>query len=326
MKIISALDLKIAPRDLRTKDTRHTLQLIFSQWLSLSTCTFQTVVEIVPPPEVAQGKRVRKMIYPELQVLCFPPFYLTSCFRFLRGRISDGCNSQLQESAVQPKNKFETDLFSCRNGDGADGANVVAIVSKMFAVPRDRIPRSLKSKEDDPPKTTNFPADKNPAASTGTSTSMENLRLEDEDQGVANSKDQDHVPHEESEEVMLGFARLYSGTLTAANTSSISDLYALLPKYNTSLPPSHSRNKQFVVGPLKVKALYEMMGRDLVHVESVKAGSVFAVEGLEGLVGRSATICAATREDMKSGKPVETFVNLAAANSGVCPSKSSICT
>merc|ERR1712093_233822 len=57
----------------------------------------------------------------------------------------------------------------------------------------------------------------------------------------------------ENEEALLGFARLYSGTMKAGQT-----VYAILPKYNTALPPSHPRNTKFIV-PVKVDHLYMMM-------------------------------------------------------------------
>ena len=65
-KIITTLGLKILPRDQKSKDTRQLLSLIFSQWLPLSTCVIQTIVDIVPPPSDAQRIRIPKMLYPDL--------------------------------------------------------------------------------------------------------------------------------------------------------------------------------------------------------------------------------------------------------------------
>lgn len=280
-KIVTSLSLKILPRDLRSKDTRYTLQLIFSQWLSLSTCTFQAIVEIVPPPFAAQRIRVPNMLYPDL--------------------------TERDGSKVPPRNSLEEDIYECRDGPNA---RIVAFVSKMFAVPRSRLPR-LKEKEK-----VNAQSD---VSVNSTVNGMASLKVNGESRPGSATLGQNGDVREEKQddEILLGFARLYSGTLTVSNSSSPSaqQLYVLLPKYNTSLPRSHPKNKSFVNGPVKITALYEMMGRDLIRVESVRAGNVFAVEGLEGIVGRSGTLCAAPPSSKDSEQ--EDWVNLAGVAAAV---------
>ncbi|KAF8579687.1 ribosomal protein S5 domain 2-like protein, partial [Ramaria rubella] len=94
------------------------------------------------------------------------------------------------------------------------------------------------------------------------------------------------VQEEAVEETLLGFARLYSGTIHIN-----SPIHCVLPKYNNSLPPTHPRNTRYVL-TAQVRGLYTMMGRELVPVNKVKAGNVFAISGLEGKVWRNATLCA----------------------------------
>ncbi|KZS87255.1 P-loop containing nucleoside triphosphate hydrolase protein [Sistotremastrum niveocremeum HHB9708] len=94
----------------------------------------------------------------------------------------------------------------------------------------------------------------------------------------------------EATEVILGFARLYSGILKVNTT-----VLAVLPKCNATLPAQHPRNAPFVRA-INISALYTMMGRDLVPVSEVRAGNVFAVAGLEGTVFRSATLCSPNSE------------------------------
>ena len=88
------------------------MSLIFTQWLSLSTCVIQSIIDVVPPPSAAQRTRIPKMLYPDLY-----------------------------ESTVEPKNKLEEDLYSCNAG--ASGS-VTALISKMFAVPQDELPENKK--------------------------------------------------------------------------------------------------------------------------------------------------------------------------------------
>ncbi len=242
-KIVKALNLNILPRDLKSKNTRNLLNLVFSQWLPLATCTVQAVIDIIPPPSSSQQYRIPKILYPDIS-----------------------------EDTIEPKNKLERDLFEC-NSD--DAAFVGAYVSKMFAVPKKDFPEHKKK--------------------TLTAEEMrERGRIAREAAAAGNSlpPSKDESPYAsitndgvEEGEVLLGFARLYSGRLRVG-----SHIFALLPKYDSSVPPSHPRNDKFL-HMARVEALYTMMGRDLVPVNEVLAGNVFAIAGLEGKVWRSATLC-----------------------------------
>ncbi|RPD62455.1 translation elongation factor 2 [Lentinus tigrinus ALCF2SS1-7] len=265
-KIITTLGLKILPRDQRSKDTRQLLALIFSQWLPLSTCVIQSIVDIVPPPSTAQLTRIPKMLYPDIY-----------------------------ESTIAPKNKLEVDLYNCHSS--AD-ASVVALVSKMFAVPTRELPRYKKKAltADEMRSRAKAARDARAAAAAAaaapdTPTSeassvpleeaMKNTQITDNKEKTPEADEED-----DEEETLLGFARIYSGTIRVGTT-----VVCVLPKYNHNLGPSHPRNAQHLI-TAQVEELYTMMGRELVPVESVPAGNVFAVKGLEGKVWRNATLCA----------------------------------
>lgn len=256
-KIVGALNLKIPPRDLKSKDTRHLLSLIFSQWLSLSTCIIQTVIDIVPAPSVAQAIRIPKMLYPDLY-----------------------------EATVEPKNKLERDLFASKSDPSAC---VTGYVSKMFSVSGKDLPENRKK-----PMT----ADEMRARARAAKEVREAREAAERDgtpgldSEIPLNPVPDAVPDPEpveeagDTEVVLGFARLYSGTITTGTS-----VYALLPKYNGALGPTHPRNTKYLVIGV-VEGLYVMMGRELVAVDTVRAGNIFAIRGLEGKVWRSATLCA----------------------------------
>ncbi|KAJ7288494.1 P-loop containing nucleoside triphosphate hydrolase protein [Mycena rebaudengoi] len=259
-KIVSALNLKIPPRDLKSKDTRHLLLLIFSQWLSLSTCIIQTVIDVVPAPSVAQTIRIPRMLYPDLY-----------------------------ETTVEPKNKLEQDLFASKYGPEAC---VTAYVSKMFAVAAKDLPENRKkpmTADEMPPPPAAVPE-------------------------VEEEKAEKPVPEEVAEdaEVVLGFARLYSGTITTGTS-----VYGVLPKYSTALGPTHPRNAKHLITGV-VEGLYVMMGRELVAVTSVRAGNIFAIKGLEGKVWRSATLCAPGEIGIGDSPDVDALkdciINLGGAN------------
>ncbi|KAG8886635.1 Cytoplasmic GTPase/eEF2-like protein (ribosomal biogenesis) [Tulasnella sp. 331] len=265
-KIVQTLNIKILPRDLKSKDTRNLLSLIFSQWLPVSTCTFQAVVDVVPPPSFAQRVRIPKMLHPERH-------------------FDDLVN-------VPPKNKLEEDLYNCCSGPEAF---VVAYVSKMFAVSQSELPEhKRKTVTADEMRAKGREAREARLATGAQKTPMPLLleRLPISDTQSSNgaipvvSKDSSDGEAEVSEdETLLGFARLYSGTITRSTK-----LYCTLPKYNASLSPSHPSNVKHIA-VVDVTALYVMMGRDLVPVERVAAGNVFALAGLGGIVWRNATLC-----------------------------------
>ncbi|KAG6903265.1 hypothetical protein C0995_000160 [Termitomyces sp. Mi166 len=256
-KIVTALNLKILPRDLKSKDTRNLLFLIFSQWLSLSTCVTQSVIDVVPAPSLAQRTRIPKMLYPDLY-----------------------------EATIEPKNKLEEDLFS---SNSAPDARVAAYVSKMFAVSTKDLPENKKK-----PITVEEMRDKIREARK-TRAAAEEAAKNGEQTPTAipytpptPAAENEAIKEEPAEgtEVVLGFARLYSGTLRTGTM-----VYGLLPKYNAALEPTHPVNAKNLV-TATIEGLYIMMGRELVPVDLVRAGNIFAVKGLEGKVWRNATLCA----------------------------------
>ncbi|KZV68795.1 P-loop containing nucleoside triphosphate hydrolase protein [Peniophora sp. CONT] len=262
-KIVKTLNLKILPRDLKSKDSSHVLSTIFSQWLPLSSAIIQAIIDVVPPPSTSQRTRIPKMLYPDAHIV------------------------------PAPKNKLETDLYAC---DASDSATVVAYVSKMFAVRAEELPENKKrplTAEEMRTRAREAKEARAKAEIAGESTPSTETPLTPatpvaEPAPVEEKK-------EEAEEVLLGFARIYSGTLRIGTR-----VRAVLPKYANSLPPEHSRNAPYVVH-FNIEALYTMMGRELVPVQSVTAGNVFAIRGLEGKVHRSATVCAPGA----AGVPVE---------------------
>jgi ribosome assembly protein 1 len=273
-KIVAALDLKIPPRDLKSKDTRHLLSLIFNQWLSLSTCVVQAVIDIIPAPPIAQATRIPKMLYPDLY-----------------------------ETTLQPKNKLEEDLYASKF---APEACVIAYVSKMFAVNANDLPENKKK-----PLTADEMRIKSREAreareAESFAKELSTLSI------VADAPDNAPDPNHRNDEVLLGFARLYSGTIRVG-----SSVYAVLPKYNTGLGPTQSSNAKYLL-TANVEALYVMMGRELIPVQQVRAGNIFAIKGLESKVWRSATLCSPEENGIgKDPDPVrqkDCLINLGAVN------------
>lgn len=182
------------------------------------------------------------------------------------------------------RNKLEEDLYHCRS---EPDAYAVAYVSKMFAVPRKELPENKpKAVTAEEMRAKGREArEARLAAGQDTAPSgpipLDSLTLSDKQSPETNGP----PPAEEGDEILLGFSRLYSGTITRT-----SKLYCTLPKYNTTFPPTHPANAKHVC-VVEITALYIMMGRDLVPVEKVVAGNVFALAGLGGIIWRNGTLC-----------------------------------
>ncbi|GAA6053675.1 hypothetical protein JCM3770_001691 [Rhodotorula araucariae] len=263
-KIIASLGVKVRPQDLRAKDTRNLLLSIFSQWLPLAPSAFSAIIDKVPPPAAAQAFRVPRMLHPELGHL---------------------------DEAIAPVSKLEADLYT-----GADGPEAyrVAYVSKMFAVKAEDLPENHRRQ---------LTADDMRARAKLLKQAKER-KAALLDEGKPEEADQVMAEYEATvaamtardeaggagaaaadKEALIGFARLYSGTVTLGQT-----LYAVLPKFNADLAPSHPQNSKHLA-TIKVEQLYMMMGRELLAVKQVQAGNLFAIAGLEGTVFRNATLC-----------------------------------
>ncbi|WWC89559.1 uncharacterized protein L201_004483 [Kwoniella dendrophila CBS 6074] len=311
-KIVTALGVRVTPRDIRSKDTKNLLNIIMQQWLPLSTATFQAVIDVMPSPSSAQAIRLPFMLHPEKAASSSTPLI--------------------------PTNDLEKGLYECNQ---SENSNLVAYVSKMFAVQRSELPEfkpkemtaeemRQRGKEEREKRSALLASRKEitggiqsngiPLPENGEDLikPLNSINLEgsqEVDNGIepgiqsqSQKQEETLIPIDESSEVLLGFSRIFSGVLKR-NTN----LIVTLPKYENDLGPKHPRNSKHV-SLVKVTDLYMMMGRELVQVEEVPAGHVCAIGGLERVVPRSATLWAPTSEGIDEIKEDATLVNLAGVN------------
>ncbi|GAA5901984.1 GTPase RIA1 [Sporobolomyces salmoneus] len=295
-KIVASLGTKVRPQDLRAKDTRNLLLTIFSQWLPLAPSAFRAIVDKIPAPAEAQSFRIPRMLHPEL------------------GHLDDD---------VEPQSKLERDLYS---GNLDDDALQVAYVSKMFAVKVEDLPenqRKALTAEDlraraKAVKEAREKREREGGTKDSDGISRDSLVNVDGAQVEEEVQEEEEEKAAEKQEALIGFARLYSGMISLGQS-----LYAVLPKYNAELPPSHPSNVKHLA-TIKVEQLYMMMGRELLAVKEVQAGNLFAIGGLEGIVLRNATLCGIGKgKDTKEGKERdedrECLVNLAGVTQNSAP-------
>lgn len=254
-KITKSLNINIPPHILRSRDPKNIMTTLFSSWLPLSTAVLVSVMEYLPSPRTAQVTRLPEMI-------------------------ADSPGSEFTDDKIKDAMvNFKTSLDD----------PVVAYISKMVAIPESELPKNTKRigatlsadearelarrKRDEIAK---IQAEANEHADefSRVTSALASTSLED---------DQETQQEEEKidREHLIGFARLYSGTLTVGDS-----LYVLSPKFSPASPHATPEPRK-----VTVTNLYLLMGRGLEPLKSVPAGVVFGIEGLAGHVLKTGTLC-----------------------------------
>ncbi|KAJ3218680.1 Cytoplasmic GTPase/eEF2-like protein (ribosomal biogenesis) [Dinochytrium kinnereticum] len=260
-KIIKTLNLKVLPRDLKSKDARALLSLAMSQWLPISSTVLVTVVEQLPSPISAQTIRIPKIL-----------------------------NIPSSQQVIEGRYLTEDSLKALLNCD-ASSPTTIAYISKVFSVPDDTLPKGRKG---------NLSADqirerrkvallrqaeRREAGMDGESFSIIPSATPSDSVEV-----QKGAEDEESHgETLIGFARIYSGTIKVGQK-----IYVLGPKYNPFKPDEHCFE-------IVVKRLFLLMGRELEDLDEVPAGNVFGISGIDAHVLKTATL-STTRQCPSFGK------------------------
>ncbi|EEH09950.1 translocation elongation factor [Histoplasma capsulatum G186AR] len=251
-KITKSLGIAIPAHVLRSRDPRNILIAVFSSWLPLSTAVLVSVIEYLPSPPVAQAARLPDMI-------------------------EDSPGSE----AISPHVRDAMINFKAGKNDP-----VVAYVSKMVSIPESELPQNTRR--------SGGMLSPEEAREMARKKREEIAKLEAQNGGekgadsfaqitsaLQDASVEDSVKEKEDPEHLIGFARLYSGTLSVGDS-----IYVIPPKFS----PSHPHASP-VPQKVEVKALYLFMGRNLENLQSVPAGVVFGIAGMEGHVLKTGTLC-----------------------------------
>ncbi|KAG0125842.1 hypothetical protein HOY82DRAFT_570872 [Tuber indicum] len=273
-KIVKSLGLKILPREMKSKDTRSLLSTIFSQWLPLSSALLVAVIETLPSPPAAQKQRMPAIV----------------------------------SSAPGSREVSEVVQNAMVGFEKSESAPVMAYVSKMVAVPESQLKKTQRvqltaeemrelgrQKRIEIARALALENVEDPGNQSGVGTGPSDAPRDTVEEGQEGSKEAPEGA--EDKEHLIGFARLYSGTIKIGQ-----ELYVLGPKYSPSRPDQH-------IHKFTVTDLYYMMGRDLQVLDEIPAGNVFAIGGLEGKLLKSGTLCSMDRGG----------VNLAGVGLGAAP-------
>lgn len=228
---------------------------LFASWLPLSTALLVSVIEYLPSPPAAQAARLPDMI-------------------------TDSPGSNF----VDPKVRDAMINFKTGPEDP-----VVAYVSKMVAIPESELPSNTKRTG------TTMSADE--ARELARKKREEIARIQAEANGEQadaytqvtaslaatslGSEPTNGTEEKEDPEHLIGFARLYSGTLSVGD-----EIYVLPPKFSPANPHASPEPQK-----VTVTDLYLLMGRNLEPLRSVPAGVVFGIAGLAGHVLKTGTLC-----------------------------------
>ncbi|KAF2863222.1 P-loop containing nucleoside triphosphate hydrolase protein [Piedraia hortae CBS 480.64] len=254
-RITKALDISLPNHVLKSKDPRAALTALFSSWLPVSTALLVSVTEGLPSPTTAQEARMPDLL------------------KSLPG--PDHIDKKVQEAIIHSKHDL--------------GEPVVAYVSKMVSIPDSELPTNRR-------RGGMLTADE--ARELGRKKRAEIARLQSQTEArdvssVADALQQAAIGDEEElkteqtneaeaePEHLIGFARVFCGTLTVGD-----EVYVLPSKYNPAHPQAPPTPKK-----VTIKALYLLMGRSLELLDSVPAGNIVGIAGLEGAILKSGTIC-----------------------------------
>ena len=273
-KITKSLSLTIQPHVLRSRDSRAIMTVVFSAWLPLSTAVLVSVIEHLPAPPEAQASRLPALIDASPAAKQIDP--------------------TIREAMVNIKSSKDDP--------------VVAYVSKMVAVPASEMPHNRRKRggamtgEEARDLARKKRAEKAQAAVNGEvlNGNLGGVTEALEESSLTNASDDNADDQaKEDPEYLIGFARLYSGTLSVGDS-----VYVLPPKFSPAYPHMAPEPQK-----VTVTGLYLLMGRGLEALTSVPAGVVFGIGGLEGHVLKSGTLCSR----------LEGAVNLAGVNLGSQP-------
>ncbi|CAG5850143.1 unnamed protein product [Menidia menidia] len=268
-KMVSALEIKVAPRDLRHSDPKVLLSAICSQWLPVSQAVLLMACEKLPSPIDMTAERVERLMN-------------IGAHRF--------------DSLPEQTQNLKTAFLQCSSGKDAP---VIIFVSKMFAVDAKALPQFRQrplSQEEIVQRRELVRRRHAERMAEITEGKKEATDRKLEDQTPANVGSQivtDPKPVEE-EDVFIAFARVYSGMVRKGQR-----IFVLGPKYDPAqglslLPEGYSATDCVYDVPhlscCSVKSLYLLMGRDLEELEEVPAGNVLGIGGLEEFVLKSATL------------------------------------
>ena len=273
------LDIKLTTRDLRHTDPKAQLQAVCSQWLPLARACLDAICEIVPAPDSLTSEKVERL--------------LSGNFDF----------SSLPVETQRLKEAF----LAC---DPSVDSPIVVYISKMFPVEKKVLPENRPK-----PLTPEELAERRDMARRKHAEKITNLKEECSEERLQDVNSAESAQcqtlkltaaktsEQDTDTVLLAFARIYSGTLRKG-----SKVFVLGPKHDPREALNREKTGPGVESPVdenatlkdlkagryvtsvSIQRLYLLMGRELEPTDKVTAGNVFGIGDLEEHVLKTATL------------------------------------
>eukprot|EP01039_Chlorochromonas_danica_P010146 gene10146-11229_t len=249
------LEITLAPREANPRDLRSTLQVIMRRWQPLADSLLRMVVRTMPSPREAQAKRAETLVSPE-------------AFQLLQAPQDEKKGKAIQE--------LQTWFKAIQTCDASSDAPLVVFVSKMVPV---RVSELSK-------------------ADIAMLNAKRALRSIGESSASEDGEGGALPPLKPEDEVFLAVGRVFSGELRRS-----SDLFVLGNKYDpTAALASADGSKPIAQSAVHVTAgdnaehlgCYVMLGPSVYPAESVPAGNIVGIVGLEEYILKTATLSSTT--------------------------------
>ncbi|XP_015606637.1 elongation factor-like GTPase 1 [Cephus cinctus] len=267
ISMVDKLNIKLTTRDLRHTDSKAQLQAICYQWLPLARACLNTVCEKIPAPNKLTEDKVERLMSGNGDFSALPP----------------------------ETQKLKEAFLKC---DPSEDAPIIVFISKMFPVERKLLPENKPKPLSQEELTERRELARQQHAA----------KLEKEQNGSIDSNESNatrvldevsQIEEEDSEDALVAFARVYSGTLRIGT-----ELYVLGPKHDPRIAMERLKIGEEVdpstllkdlkpgrhVTRVKIEKLYLLMGRELEPIDEVPAGNVFGIGGLDEHVLKTATL------------------------------------
>ncbi|RNA25199.1 elongation factor Tu GTP-binding domain-containing 1 [Brachionus plicatilis] len=250
-KIISSLNIKINPRELKYADPRGPVQSVLFNWLPLGRNLLDMVIEILPSPLEITGEKVENLICSNMK-----PFK----------------SLPLETQAL--KNEF----VNCKSDQDRP---VIVFISKIFATEKENIAKKkVMTLEEIAQKREAIRQRKLLEANGELEPKKEELVLDEENEN--------NLEFLAFARVFSGTLKKDQAVFILSPKHNPENFIGKNIDLNSSEEELKSISKH--ASKFQVKDLYLMMGRELEPIEEVPCGNIVAIGGLENIVLKSATL------------------------------------
>ncbi|KAF4525813.1 hypothetical protein B566_EDAN009921, partial [Ephemera danica] len=255
LKIVESLNIKLTARDLRHTDPRVQLQAVLGQWLPLSKALLDMVCSKLPAPNEISEEKVEKLICSQTK-------------RF--------------DSLPEETQKLKAAFLSCSSSDEAP---TIVFISKMIPVDRKILPQNRPR-----PLTAEEIARRREMAKQRHAERMQQSEaaqaagttVPPETTGTPIKPTEPDVPdetakEEESDDVFVAFARVYSGTVKQGQSLRGEEI-------DPKLTLKDLKSGQHVT-KVEIANFYILMGRELELIDAAPAGNMIGSTFINILYG-----------------------------------------